>query len=190
MIRRIIIGFFLKFERMMEIDDFKQIMEGFKEKFNELKKEKQKNHEEITLLDISNIYDELKSESNLKINSIKDCCKVSECCKIPKGWGHELIIHNCKEYCGKILVFKEGCKFSMHYHILKQETWYIQKGEFKFYYIDTKKGILHKRTLTKGDVVTIERGMPHQLEAITDGKVFEISTEHFDSDSYRIAKGD
>jgi hypothetical protein len=28
------------------------------------------------------------------------------------------------------------------------------------------------------------------LEAITDGEVFEVSTEHFDSDSYRVWKGD
>jgi hypothetical protein len=32
--------------------------------------------------------------------------------------------------------------------------------------------------------------MPHQLEAITDGEIFEISTQHFDSDSYRVQKGD
>jgi mannose-6-phosphate isomerase-like protein (cupin superfamily) len=44
--------------------------------------------------------------------------------------------------------------------------------------------------LTTGDVVTIPIGMPHQLEAIEEGEIFEISTEHFDSDSYRIKKGD
>ena len=117
-------------------------------------------------------------------------CKVSQCCTIPKGWGHELIIHNCLEYCGKILVFKRDCKFSMHYHILKQETWYVNKGSFTFTYIDTDKAITHKRTLKLGDVVTIKRGMPHQLLALEDGEIFEISTEHFDSDSYRISKGD
>ena len=33
-------------------------------------------------------------------------------------------------------------------------------------------------------------GQPHQLEDLTDGIVFEVSTEHFDSDSYRVWKGD
>lgn len=115
--------------------------------------------------------------------------KVSKCCKIPKGWGHELVIHNSSDYCGKILVFKAGCKFSMHYHILKQETWYVNQGEFEFVWIETNSAKRFKKILKVGDVVTITRGLPHQLIALTEGEIFEISTEHFDSDSYRIEKG-
>jgi len=115
--------------------------------------------------------------------------KLTQCCKIPKGWGHELIIHNSSEYCGKILYFKQGCKFSMHYHIKKQETWYVNKGEFEFYWIETSTAKKFNKTLKVGDVVTITRGLPHQLLALTEGEIFEISTEHFDSDSYRIEKG-
>jgi mannose-6-phosphate isomerase-like protein (cupin superfamily) len=115
---------------------------------------------------------------------------LTDCCTVPKGWGHELIIVNNKLYCGKILVFKKGCKFSMHYHIIKQETWYVNKGTFWFTWIDTATASTEKMHLTTGDVVTIPIGMPHQLEAIEEGEIFEISTEHFDSDSYRIKKGD
>lgn len=114
----------------------------------------------------------------------------TECCKIPKGWGHELIIHNSEKYCGKILVFKAGCKFSMHYHLIKQETWYVNKGEFKFTWIDTENATWNVQNLKVGEVVTIPIGLPHQLEALTEGEIFEISTEHFDSDSYRIYKGE
>ena len=99
-------------------------------------------------------------------------------------------VGNNEKYCGKILVFLEGCKFSMHYHILKQETWYVNEGQFIFKWIDTEKGETNVQTLVEGDVVTIPIGMPHQLEAITDGEIFEISTQHFDSDSYRVQKGD
>lgn len=116
--------------------------------------------------------------------------ELSECCSVPKGWGHELIIVNNEKYCGKILVFKRGLKFSMHYHMVKQETWYVNAGRFVFNWIDTDGGEEHTMELTVGDVVTIPVGMPHQLHAITDGEIFEISTEHFDSDSYRIKKGD
>ncbi len=28
-------------------------------------------------------------------------------CKVPKGWGEELVIVNNELYCGKILIFKE-----------------------------------------------------------------------------------
>lgn len=113
----------------------------------------------------------------------------TECCKVPKGWGHELIIVNNEEYCGKILVFIKGCKFSMHYHIKKQETWYVNEGRFIFKWIDTDTAQAHTDILEEGSVVTIPRGMPHQLEAIDDGEIFEISTQHFDTDSYRIEKG-
>lgn len=115
---------------------------------------------------------------------------ISDCCQVPKGWGHETIIVNNEKYCGKILVFKKGCKFSMHYHIIKQETWYVNKGEFIFYWIDTTNAEKNVMKLVEGSVVTIPIGMPHQLEAITEGEIFEISTQHFDSDSYRVVKGD
>lgn len=124
---------------------------------------------------------------NIEPSDKKPIC--TECCTVPKGWGHELVIVNNEKYCGKILVFKKGCKFSMHYHIIKQETWYVNKGEFIFKWIDTEKGETNVQKLVEGDVVTIPIGMPHQLEAITDGEIFEISTQHFDSDSYRIEKG-
>jgi len=113
----------------------------------------------------------------------------TECCTVPKGWGHEVVIVNNEKYCGKILVFKKDCKFSMHYHIIKQETWYVNKGRFIFDWIDTETSERHRMGLTIGDVVTIPIGMPHQLHAIEDGEIFEISTQHFDSDSYRIEKG-
>jgi len=114
----------------------------------------------------------------------------SECCKIPKGWGHEVIIINSEKYCSKLLVFKEGCKFSMHYHMIKEETWYVLFGEFLFTWIDTEQGIKHTTKLEVGEVVTIPIGMPHQLEALTDATIVETSTQHFDHDSYRIYKGD
>lgn len=113
----------------------------------------------------------------------------TDCCTVPKGWGHEIVIVNNELYCGKILVFKPRCKFSMHYHILKQETWYVNKGMFEFKWIDTEKGETNSQILNEGDVVTIPIGLPHQLEALEPGEIFEISTQHFDSDSYRIYKG-
>jgi mannose-6-phosphate isomerase-like protein (cupin superfamily) len=78
----------------------------------------------------------------------------------------------------------------MHYHLLKQETWYVNKGRFLYRWIDAKEGVTHVAYLTPGDVVTQYPGQPHQLEALEDGEIFEVSTQHFDSDSYRIWKGD
>ena len=117
--------------------------------------------------------------------------KITHCdeCKVPKGWGHEVIFVNNELYCGKLLVFKKGCKFSMHYHMIKDETWYVNEGEFIYRWIDTEIGETKETILKVRDSVRQFPGMPHQLEALTDGVVFEVSTQHFDSDSYRIWKG-
>ena len=115
---------------------------------------------------------------------------VWEGCKVPKGWGEELIIENNEKYCGKLLIFKQGCKFSMHYHMIKDETWYVDKGEFLYRWIDTDTAEVHEQHLQVGDTVRQRPGQPHQLEAITEGTIFEVSTTHSDSDSYRVWKGD
>lgn len=108
--------------------------------------------------------------------------------RVEKQWGYELWIHNDSQYCGKLLVFpKKDSHFSMHYHMIKNETWYIQSGSFRYDWIDTNEAKLHSTILNIGDCVYVERGNPHQLTALEDNStVFEVSTEHFDYDSYRI----
>tara|TARA_B100000780_G_C21070053_1_gene430521 strand:- start:6 stop:410 length:405 start_codon:yes stop_codon:yes gene_type:complete len=123
----------------------------------------------------------------------------NEGCTIRKGWGEELIIENNDMYCGKILLFDKGSKFSMHYHMNKDETWYVEFGEFIYRWIDTKTAKLNEMKLKAGDVVRQRPGQPHQLEVISKensrrdfvaGKIFEVSTYHEDADSYRVIKGD
>lgn len=111
--------------------------------------------------------------------------------RVEKGWGHELWIHNDKDYCGKILVFEENSKFSMHYHVLKDETWYVIDGEIALTTIDKDTTERHIIELRPGDVIEIPKGLPHQLETGSRGaRVMEVSTEHFEFDSYRIEPGD
>jgi quercetin dioxygenase-like cupin family protein len=123
---------------------------------------------------------------NTKIINVYEC----EECRVPKGWGDEIIICNHELYCGKLLRFNQGAKFSMHYHMIKDETWYVDDGVFIYRWINTETAEVMERKLTVGDTVRQKPGQPHQLEAITDGVIFEISTQHFDSDSYRVWKGD
>jgi quercetin dioxygenase-like cupin family protein len=95
-----------------------------------------------------------------------------------KAWGHELWIINNELYCGKLLVFKANKQFSMHYHMLKDEAWYINKGEFR------------SKIVREGDCIHLMPGQPHQMLALQEGScIFEVSTQHFDSDSYRILPG-
>lgn len=109
---------------------------------------------------------------------------------VEKGWGTEIWIHNDEQYCGKLLSFNEGSKFSMHYHMLKNETWYILKGNFTFRWIDTDTAEEIEQELVMGDCIYIPHGLPHQLEAHSEALIVEVSTQHFDYDSYRVRRGD
>ena len=107
-----------------------------------------------------------------------------------KAWGHELWIINNEFYCGKLLVFKAHKQFSMHYHLLKDEAWYISKGEFEYKFIDTETAELRSKIVKEGDCIHLMPGQPHQMLALEEGAtIFEVSTQHFDSDSYRVLPG-
>tara|TARA_R110001632_G_scaffold140144_1_gene256123 strand:+ start:177 stop:542 length:366 start_codon:yes stop_codon:yes gene_type:complete len=111
---------------------------------------------------------------------------------VEKAWGQEIWIHNDGEYCGKLLRFKkDGSMFSMHYHVIKKESWYVGKGRFVYHWINTETAEEDTAIIGIGTCITIERGQPHQLVALEDNsEIFEVSTQHFESDSYRIRKGD
>jgi len=107
-----------------------------------------------------------------------------------KAWGHEMWIINNELYCGKLLVFKKDKEFSMHFHLLKDEAWYISKGEFQYTYIDTETSEHKQIIVREGDCIHLMPGQPHQMLAIEEGScIFEVSTQHFDSDSYRVQMG-
>ena len=108
---------------------------------------------------------------------------------VPKGWGREVWIANNEKYCGKILEFDEGKKFSDHFHIEKTETFYVMEGTAKLM-ITTSNGTHIHDVLRVGDIVDITPGLMHQITAISNFKMIEFSTQHFDHDSYRITKGD
>ena len=120
---------------------------------------------------------------------IEEKSKKEESVIVEKGWGKEIIFVNNDEYCGKILCFEANKKFSMHYHLKKKETWFVSKGSFDLLWINTANGITYKEKLKVGDVITNERGAPHQLIALEDSELFEVSTKHYDDDSFRIVKG-
>ena len=110
---------------------------------------------------------------------------------VPKGWGFEKWIVNCEEYCGKLLYFVKGKKCSWHYHKLKDEVFYVQSGKIMVKYSfadDLDKA--SEQILTAGDNFHVQQGLRHQMIALEDTELFEFSTQHFDSDSYRMQKGD
>ena len=110
---------------------------------------------------------------------------------VPKGWGYEKWIVNTDEYCGKLLHFIKGKKCSWHYHKLKDEPFYLQEGKLLVKYSDNDNlDEANEVILERGDKFHVYRGLRHQMFAMEDTDMFEFSTQHFDSDSHRIVKGD
>jgi quercetin dioxygenase-like cupin family protein len=107
-----------------------------------------------------------------------------------KGWGKEIWIVNNAKYCGKLLVFNKGARFSLHMHFSKEESFYVLNGQLLLEMINLIDGSPAERTISEGDVIHIPPGNPHRLTAITEATIIEISTTHYEEDSYRISPGD
>lgn len=107
-----------------------------------------------------------------------------------KGWGEEVWVASNDKYCGKILRFIKGKKMSKHSHDIKSESWLVISGKLKMTWYDLSNADEKERVLNPFDVVHIPRGNPHQLEALEDSEVFEVSDCDRAWDNYRIGKGD
>jgi mannose-6-phosphate isomerase-like protein (cupin superfamily) len=109
---------------------------------------------------------------------------------VEKGWGHEFIFATNDKYCGKLLKFNTGAKFSMHFHSEKDETWYVQSGKFIVEYIDTKDASVYSQQLTIGDTWHNPPLLPHRLICVEEGTIIEVSTPDSVEDNYRVLPGD
>lgn len=109
---------------------------------------------------------------------------------VKKGWGHELIWATTDKYCGKMLSFDEGAKFSMHFHREKDESWYVLSGEFLVHWINTLNADVITTKLVEGDTWHNEPLLPHQVECIKAGIIIEVSTPDSVEDNYRVRPGD
>jgi quercetin dioxygenase-like cupin family protein len=97
---------------------------------------------------------------------------------VPKEWDEERWNVN-RDYCGKRLILKKGFRCSLRYHTIKDETFYVNKGRV----LMECDG--ERIALVPGDALLIEPNMKHRLTGLEDSEIFEFSTHHADSDSYR-----
>ena len=108
-----------------------------------------------------------------------------------KGWGKELWVVNCEKYCGKILCFDSGKKCSWHYHRVKDEVFYLLKGKMEITVSENDdRDKAETFILEVGDVFHVKTTLRHQMLALEDSELLEVSTQHFENDSIRLIKGD
>jgi len=93
---------------------------------------------------------------------------------VEKPWGKEIWIADEPEYGGKIIEIKKGYSTSVHYHKEKKETIYVDKGVLK-----VRSGS-HEFLVREGEGITIEPNTVHQLIAVEDVRLIEVSTQPLD----------
>ena len=109
----------------------------------------------------------------------------------PKGWGREVWIANNDLYCGKILEINKGKRCSLHFHKLKTESFFLRRGLLKIRVkASADSEVLEEFELRAGECMDVPPGLVHQMEALEEAELFEFSTQHFETDSYRLIKGD
>lgn len=97
---------------------------------------------------------------------------------VPKPWGHETIWARTDQYVGKILHIKAGEALSVQYHTVKDETIYLLSGQiiYRIWENDQPREV----DLNVGQAFRITPGTVHQMEAVTDCDLIEVSTPHLD----------
>jgi len=107
-----------------------------------------------------------------------------------KTWGWEEWIVNNDLYCGKRLHFIEtGGSTSLHFHMKKHETMYVESGSFYIRMRNPADGSSYDVYLQPGQSIVIPPGTPHRICCeLAPAVLIEFSTHHEDTDSYRIEK--
>lgn len=107
---------------------------------------------------------------------------------VDKNWGKETWVVNNNLYCLKeFLIYKNEWTSNglFHYHKLKDETFYVLEGVMCLESVHN--GVVNELNLTPGASYNLEPYVGHRFTSLTDTcKAIEVSTQHFDSDSYRV----
>ena len=99
--------------------------------------------------------------------------------RVEKVWGEEHWLVN-GDYCGKRLLLKQGFRCSLHFHKIKDETFFVARG---LVFLELGDG---ERVMRPGDHHHIPVGAEHRFWGLEDSEIIEFSTHHEDSDSYRV----
>ena len=91
----------------------------------------------------------------------------------------------------KILEIDKGKRCSLHFHKIKSESFYLRAGRLKVRVKESPESeTIEEFVLEAGQCMDIPIGLVHQMEALENAELYEFSTQHFDSDSHRLVRGD
>jgi len=96
---------------------------------------------------------------------------------VEKPWGHERVWALNRHYAGKILFIRAGESLSLQYHEIKDETIRIVSGRMRFR-AGASADALETVVLEPGMSRAVPPRLVHQMEALEDCTVIEVSTPH------------
>jgi mannose-6-phosphate isomerase len=97
----------------------------------------------------------------------------------PKPWGQEETIELNDRYMVKKLTMRAGHRCSLQYHNFKRETIYVLAGQLKIVYGPSRESLI-ERVFAPGESITLERGVVHRMEGVTESVYLESSTPETD----------
>lgn len=98
--------------------------------------------------------------------------------RVEKPWGHELIWAQTDRYVAKILFIQKGHRLSRQYHEIKDETLFVESGEMALEI--GPSDAMETLVMKPGDVYHVRPGTIHRMIAVSDVRVFEVSTPELD----------
>lgn len=105
---------------------------------------------------------------------------------VEKKWGYEDWIWNGR-YCGKKLFVEKNKECSFHYHKVKDEVMYLERGKVLLTYgWDEDSENAATLILTPDMAFHIPPGMWHKFKGLEESMLFEFSTHHSDKDVVRL----
>jgi len=101
---------------------------------------------------------------------------------VTKPWGSELIWAHTDNYVGKIINVNATHELSIQFHKQKEETLYVLNGigVLNIFTMDEDGDVLCAKSLelTQGMSFHLEPNIIHNIRAITDLSVIEVSTNY------------
>src|SRR5687768_6077832 len=101
---------------------------------------------------------------------------------VAKPWGHEKVWARSDRYVGKIIHINAGHELSVQFHNKKDETIHLLSGEivYRVQRDPSDSDKLEDVRLKIGESFRITPGTVHQMVAVTDCDVLEVSTPELD----------
>lgn len=97
--------------------------------------------------------------------------------RIEEPWGYELVWAKTGDYVAKILFVRAGESLSLQYHQIKEETLFLESGECLLM-VGEDENNLEKAAFKIGTAFHIPPGLRHRISAVSDCRIFEVSTPH------------